>query len=235
MPNSDPAAPLDPAPITPDMMARILEPRVRSNAKNNTKIAKPSASKILKSEAPADEAPESILTPEIAVQMESPSEISAISPRLDEIRELVLALQESHATRDRAFDLLYEELGGYKNDFYLERLKPALRALLFLLDSIEGFERELSDYDGRSDAVLIKLVQANLIHFRDQLTDVLALCELAPIEPDGDQFDPKTQRAVEVVKVEAAQNNTVQRQIRGGWRLGGKMLRAADVVVGRSK
>lgn len=260
----------DPVLLTPDVMARILEPRVRSNAKNNSKFPKTvTTKKVAVSVAGNDSEPEKLsetpsetlneppvetaLTPEAARVMlpETPAptpeatsgaapEISLqtspneVLPALSELRELLLSIQETQENRDRAFDLLYDELSGYKNDFHLERLKPSLRALLFLLDSIEGFERELNDYDGRGDAVLIKLVKANLVHFRDQLTDVLTILELTPIELEDDKFDPKTQRAVEVVPVEAPQNNMVQRQIRGGWRLGGKMLRAADVVVGRS-
>lgn len=264
-PDSDAELPAEVVPLTPDVMARILEPRVRSNAKNNSKIAKVAAAKKMlgldSADAPeiepkiapeieldltpetppaSDRAPQISLAPEAAslpvfppIAAPEPAE-NEVLPALSELRELLLSIQETQENRDRAFDLLYDELSGYKNDFYLERLKPSLRALLFLLDSIEGFERELLDYDGRGDAVLIKLVKANLVHFRDQLVDVLTILELTPIESEDAKFDPKTQRAVEVVPVEAEQNNTVQRQIRGGWRLGGKMLRAADVVVGRS-
>ncbi len=211
----------------PDVMARILEPRVRSNAKNNPRAAKIAAIETLPA-APIPSVPESL--PDALPDAEK----VAISQSLDELREMVASLHETQTTRDRAFDLLYEELSGYKNDFYLERLKPTLRALLFLLDSIEGFEREIDDYDARGAALSSEVVRANLVHFRVQLTDVLTLSEMTPIEPNGDSFDPKTQRAVEVVKVEPDQNNSVQRQIRGGWKLGDKMLRPADVVVGKS-
>lgn len=235
----------------PDVMARILEPRVRSNAKNNPRSAKTSLPKAPAPEAPA-QAPEKVVSPvpgeaikgEILLETatkaaskpgapaETPPEMAA--PTLSELRDLMIALQESDQARERAFDLLYEELNGYKNDFYLERLKPTLRALLFLLDSIEEFEREVASFETRGEAVPTEITKVNLVHFRNQLTDVFTLSDLSPIESKGDKFDPKTQRAVEVVKVDAAQHNTVQRQIRGAWKIGEKMLRAADVVVGRS-
>lgn len=245
------------APITTDAMARILDTRVRSNAKNNAKVVKTgtakTATKTAARPAATDEIPiiiapvpgEAIVAVEIpakdvAHETSPDSQVAAaasgeISRNLSELRELILSIQETQENRDHAFDLLYEELNGYKNDFYLERLKPTLRALLFLLDSIEEFEREVEASDTRGDALSSEAVKANLVHFRDQLTDVLTLSEMTPIEPSGDRFDPKTQRAIEVVKVEPAQNNTVQRQIRGGWKLGATMLRPADVVVGRSQ
>ncbi len=154
------------------------------------------------------------------------------------LTELISGVEEKfeaqNSARDHAFDLLYEEMSGYKNDFFYERLKPTLRSLLFLLDSIEEFEREVEAHDKEGAATPREIIQANLAHFRDQLTDTLLMSEVAPIEAQNEQFDAKTQRAVQVVKVEAEQHNTVQKQIRGGWTLGGKMLRAADVVVGRS-
>lgn len=278
----DASAAVESIPITPDAMARILEPRVRSNAKNNAKAAKGAAPKpspraetvpIIEEAratlpikeiappipAPGDEPPaiSDAKTPDAktpggetpVVTKPSAPVLRAVEPQtvvsgaektevmqnLAELRDLVLALQENQLSRDHAFDLLYEELSGYKNDFYLERLKPTLRALLFLLDSIDGFDREIDGYEERGAELTGELVKANLLHFRDQMTDVLTLCEVTPIEPANDQFNPKIQRAVEVVPVEAGQNNTVQRQIRGGWRLGDKMLRPADVVVGRAE
>lgn len=232
---TDADAAVDSAPAAPDVMARILEPRVRSNAKNNPKTAKSALPKIPAATPTAGSQPRASSAPVTESAEPSNAENAELSQNLLELREMVAALQESHTSRDRAFDLLYEELGGYKNDFYLERLKPSLRALLFLLDSIEGFEQEIAGLEERGEAITGELVKANLIHFRDQLTDVLTLSEMTPIEHGDDKFDPKTQRAVHVVPVEPEHNNTVQRQIRGGWKLGDKMLRPADVVVGRSK
>ncbi len=213
------------APAPPDAVARILEPRVRSNAKNNPKNAPKTT--VPPAVIAAAEAPKTSDAPPLKNAEES-------AEMLREVRDLLLEMQENGQSRDRAFDLLYEELNGYKNDFYLERLKPTLRALLFLLDSIEEFERETESYQARGEAPPGEIVQANLAHFREQLVDVLTISDLSPIAQSDDKFDPKTQRAVEVVPVEATQNNTVQRQVRGGWKLGGKMLRPADVVVGRS-
>lgn len=160
--------------------------------------------------------------------------IEQIAEGMGQLFDLVAAVQEQHASRDKAFDLLYEELADYKNDFFYERLKPLMRSLLFLLDSMEQFDREIKDHEEHGQVLTNAAVKANLDHFRDQLVDSLYLAEMTPIESSSKEFDAKTQRAVEIVKVPAEENNTVQRTIRGGWTLGGNILRPADVVVGKS-
>jgi molecular chaperone GrpE (heat shock protein) len=47
-------------------------------------------------------------------------------------------------------------------------------------------------------------------------------------------FDPKLHKALDVVKVPANQDNTIQRVVRNGWYFRGHVFRAAEVVVGRS-
>ncbi|PQV64749.1 GrpE protein [Abditibacterium utsteinense] len=168
----------------------------------------------------------------------SDGKLENLAANIEHLTELIASVgeqvSEQNSAHDKAFDLLYDEMSGYKNDFFYERLKPTLRALLFLLDSIEEFEREVEAQEQKGAALPGEILKANLAHFRDQLRDVLLMSEMAPIEASDEKFNAKTQRAVQVVTVEAAQNNTVQRQVRGGWTLGGKMLRPADVVVGKS-
>jgi molecular chaperone GrpE (heat shock protein) len=157
-----------------------------------------------------------------------------ISEDLSQIVELIVAAHEQQNARDKAFDLLYKELGDYKNDFFYERLKPVLRALLFMLDSMEQFGREVDQLEGMGEHMSHEMIKANLEHFSDQFIDAMQMVEMMPIEL-GAEFDAKTQRAIEAVPVEADQNGRVQRVIRRGWTLGGKMLRPADVVVGKSR
>jgi molecular chaperone GrpE (heat shock protein) len=190
-----------------ELVAKILEARTKSD-ENPTQNA-PAA-------APSDE------------------KIEQIAEGLGQLFDLVAAVHEQHAARDKAFDLLYEELGDYKNDFFYERLKPIMRSLLFVVDSIEEFSREVEEHEKNGQTVPNATIKANLEHFRDQLVDSLHIAEMAPIERQSDEFDPKTQRAIDVVPVPAAQNNTVQRTIRGGWTMGGQILRPADVVVGKA-
>jgi molecular chaperone GrpE (heat shock protein) len=243
MPNEDNDPPVEPetsAPTSEVLMARILEPRVKTNAKNNFKGAKiPAAAEPkAKTQAVLGQVPsaESVLPESSLPELVSPdsAKLQDVASNIAQIKLALTGLQKQQESRDQAFDLLYDELSGYKNDFYYERLKPTLRLLLFLLDSIEEFEREIDAYEQNGEIVSHEVVKLNLAHFRDQLTDALSLSELAPMENPEELFNPRIQRAVQVVKVEAEQNNTVQRQIRSGWTLGGKIFRPADVVVGKS-
>ena len=228
-PNSTAEAPAESPSTAEALMSRILEPRVKTNAKNNFRSGKIAAPEIQTTEI---QTVENLASDTGLLRVNE--KIGDIAGSIAQIDKSLAALQKQAGTRDQAFDLIYEELSGYKNDFYYERLKPTLRSLLFLLDSIEQFDQEIDTYEHNGEVVSHETVKSNLLHFRDQLTDTFALSELAPLENEGEAFNPKTQRAVQVVKVEADQNNTVQRQIRSGWTLGGKILRPADVVVGKN-
>ena len=252
-----------PVPAPGELASKILQLRAKGDAKNNPKKPKaPTASRPTRIIAPDSKADAAIeKAGETEVKIESVLEIApsvhkksaeshpqdaapsdekleSLAARIENLSELISAAQEQigqqNSARDKAFDALYEEMSDYKNDFFYERLKPTLRALLFLLDSIEEFEREVETRKQSGVAIPGEVLQSNLAHFRDQLVDVFAMSEMAPIEAPDEKFDAKTQRAVQVVRVEAAQNNLVQKQVRGGWTLGGKTLRVADVIVGKS-
>ena len=251
------------APPPEELVNKILALRAKGDAKNNPKKPKapavPRPSRAVVDAPIMEEMAPSTLPREVEKLIEQRGPIAAprleskkvelaldsngkkldeISARVGDLSQQISGVQEhfgeQNVGRDKAFDLLYEELSGYKNDFFYERLKPTLRSLLFLLDSIEEFEREIESQEEKGEAMPGEIIKANLTHFRDQLVDALFMSETAPIEATDDKFNAKTQRAVQVVKVEADKNNTVQRQIRGGWTVGGKILRPADVVVGKS-
>lgn len=157
--------------------------------------------------------------------------IEEIAQGLDQMFDLMVSLHEQEKTRDKMFDALYDELHGYKNDFFYERLKPVLQPLLFLLDSVEQYQHEIS---GNTDLQNLG-VGGNVAHFHDQLMEALHIAQMEPMpQPEG-EFSPKTQRAVQVVEVAPAQHNQVLRVVRGGWLLNKQPIRPADVVVGRSK
>ena len=56
------------------------------------------------------------------------------------------------------------------------------------------------------------------------------------VEPDGEPFDPNTAEAIRVDPVDDdAMNDKITETLRPGYRLGERVLRAAQVAVGRSK
>ena len=67
----------------------------------------------------------------------------------------------------------------------------------------------------------------------DQLQAVLRKAGLEPIPAEGQPFNPDLHEAVSHLPSDTAPSDTVIRQTRAGYRLGGKLLRAAQVVVSR--
>ncbi len=147
-------------------------------------------------------------------------------------------MSDHEKTHEKVFDTLHAELSSYKNDFIYEHLKPVVRPLLFLFDSLEQFEEEITRLEPpaqeeRRQEFSPRLVRENLHYFREQLVEALRICEVTQMDKPEGAFNPKLHKAVEVVPVAADQDNTVQRVVRSGWYLNGQLLRPAEVVVGR--
>lgn len=160
-------------------------------------------------------------------------QLEQIADGIGQLFDLMVAVHEETNARDKAFDALYAELNEYKNDFVYERIKPFLRSLLFVFDSIQEYTDEVSKAHESGEKLATGDVKANIEHIREQLLDTLKMVEVEMIEHEEDVFNPRVQRAVEVVAVDEAQDNKIQRVIRHGWTLGGNNFRPADVVVGR--
>lgn len=164
----------------------------------------------------------------------SASSMNEIRTDIHDIQDMVARLLERGAVEHKVFDSLHAELKDYKNDFFYERLKPILRPLLFLYDSIQQFDDEV-----RSGAAQKgnwpQNVSENMSYFLQQLEEILKICEVTPLENQGDAFDARIHKAIETTPVEPEKHNTVQRVVRGGWNLNGRVLRAAEVVRGVSR
>lgn len=152
---------------------------------------------------------------------------------LVELRRMMLKIVERGSVEQKIFDSLHTELKDYKNDFFYERLKPIVRPLLFLHDSIEQFDDEIAARH-TTDATLQKDVRDNLTYMRNQIVEVLAICEVTPISETRGTFDAAIHKAVETVSVAPAEDNTIQRVLRAGWYLNGTLLRPVEVIRGRA-
>ncbi len=166
-------------------------------------------------------------------------EVARLRQEIELMQQAFVEISEHESNQSKVFDVLHKELGEYKNDFIYEHLKPVIRQLLFLYDSLELFEEEVRPYehtenDERRQTLSASHVRQNVQHFRDQLIEALHICEVTLMEKPEGQFDPKFHKALDVVKVPPEQENTIQRVVRSGWYLRGHIFRVAEVVVGRS-
>jgi len=150
---------------------------------------------------------------------------------------LVESINERESSQEKVFNTLHSELREYKNDFIYEHLKPIVRPLLFLYDSMEQFDTEVADaekvHSGGNGAVSAEQVRQNIQYFKDQLVEALRICEVTPMETPRGQFNPKLHKVIDVVPVRAEQDGTIQRVIRSGWYINQQVLRSAEVIVGK--
>lgn len=151
---------------------------------------------------------------------------------------LVESINERESSQEKVFNTLHSELRDYKNDFIYEHLKPIVRPLLFLYDSMEQFDHEVAEADkhhpsAEARTMPPKLVRQNIQYFKDQLVEALRICEVTPMETPRGQFNPKLHKVIDVVPVKAEQDGTIQRVIRSGWYINQQVLRSAEVIVGK--
>jgi molecular chaperone GrpE (heat shock protein) len=165
----------------------------------------------------------------------------ALLEGMEEMRALIVRMSERDTHNEKAFNTLHAELSDYKKDFIYEHLKPVVRPLLFLYDSLEQFDGEVADHEKPNSGeerrwLSPKMVRENVVFFRDQLVEALRICEVTPMDTPSGRFDAKFHKAVRVIPVETPeQDNTIQSVVRSGWFLNGQLLRPAEVAVGRHR
>ncbi len=180
-----------------------------------------------------------ILSQQIASQTgQIMDEVSSLRSDIELLQQAFVELTDREANQEKVFNVLHNELREYKNDFIYEHLKPVIRPLLFLFDSMEQFEAELQPFaqeKSNSELFSAKTAEENTQFFMDQLIEALRVCEVTLMDRPQGQFDPKLHKAVDVVAVAPELDNTVQRVVRAGWYLRGHLFRPAEVIVGRSQ
>lgn len=168
------------------------------------------------------------------------SEFQHMQSDMQRMYQLVEQVSERETAQEKVFNTLHAELRDYKNDFIYEHLKPVVRPLLFLFDSLEQFDAEIALYERptngerRQTGLSPSLVRENISFFRDQLIEALRICEVTPMESPKGAFNPRMHKVIDVVPVESKQDGMIQRVVRGGWFLNGQLLRSAEVIVGKT-
>lgn len=169
-------------------------------------------------------------------------EIEQLREGMEEMYRVMIDMQERGDAQDKVFNTLHSELQDYKNDFIYEHLKPVVRPLLFLFDHMEQFDNELASQRNvaepeNSERRLLSpvLVRENIAFFREQLVEALRICEVTPMNRAEGEIDVRLHKVIETVAVDKSQHNTIQRTVRSGWYLNGRVFRPAEVIVGVNK
>lgn len=169
----------------------------------------------------------------------SSDELALVQMQLEELTDQIRMVNEREGAMEKVFNTLHSELADYKNDFLYEHLKPVVRPLLFLFDSLEQFDGEVSMAEGtladtaQGGVLSPSIVRENVRYFRDQLVEALRVCEVVIMDPPTGNFTSKLHKAVDIVPVGSEEDGKIVRVVRSGWFLNGQLLRPAEVVVGK--
>lgn len=170
------------------------------------------------------------------------TEIEQLRGGMEEMYRVMTEMQERGDAQDKVFNTLHAELQDYKNDFIYEHMKPVVRPLLFLFDHMEQFENELATQrkpapDSTAERRLLspELMCENISFFREQLVEALRICEVTPMKRPEGEVDSRLHKVVDTVPTDASGHNMIQKVVRSGWYLNGRVFRPAEVTIGLSR
>lgn len=183
---------------------------------------------------PADEAsadPEGFAEADQAPE-DAAADTSEDESETSEPEDPVVAAQRE---RDEYLDALRRKQAEFENfrkrmmrDGAAQRILGHAEVAERMLDVLDDFDRTIQAAGDDVDASFLRGVQ--LVH--DKLAGVLEDFGLTRIEDDGGTFDPNRHEAVQQVEADEDLDEPVVDQVlRPGYELGGRVLRAAMVVV----
>lgn len=150
--------------------------------------------------------------------------LAAIEEKLHSLRELFEQRIQFDEAKDRAFNILYEKMQKSEADYLSSLKKGMILSLLLLHDRMKKAEGELGEKAGAQ----------RIFHLRSELLDILYAEGVEPIETLSEVFDRSRQEALETVPtLDPTKDNTVDRPIREGFLLSGRVLRPQSVIVRR--
>lgn len=182
----------------------------------DTQTTEPKASSHVEPSASAASAGMETTPPSASPNGELP--IDQLQADLEKFRDLALRSQADFENYRKRAAREREDAVRFANFALIERLIPIL----------DNFELGLSAARGSEGAAAI--VQG-MEMVRRQLGDFLAQHGVETIEADGKPFDPNLHEAVSQEASDAVAEGCVIRQIRKGYRLKERLLRASLVVV----
>jgi molecular chaperone GrpE len=169
-------------------------------------------------------------------------------PEVDPEEEVELAREEIIAEREEIIALAAElETARSERDAYLDdmrRMKAEMensrkrmerdRARI-IQSASEGLVRELLPVLDNLDRALAAEgdVREGVRATREQLVSVLAEQGLAPVESDGESFDPMVHEAVMGQPSDEHEEDTVIQTLERGYMLNGRAIRPAKVIVAK--
>lgn len=175
--------------------------------------------------------------PENVIPVESPgpsAELVAIRELNEALMKRLADLQSAfdrevraEATREKVVDRLHAELQEYKQDLLLNTLRPVFIDLIQLHDDIGKLVTSRQGAEGESSRFA-----DDMRGFQQGIEDILYRQGVEPFEHDGEQFDPRRQRAASTIPTDDPSiAKTVASRLRKGFQAGEKLIRPEIISV----
>ena len=200
-----------------------------SNQTNNTNATPPTSGATV----PPAGAPAADLTASAAAE---PAEPLAIPQTLTaaQIEDLTARAAKAEEHWDR-YVRAVAELDNYRKRVARERTELIQQAnerlIRELLPVLDNFEAALTT---AGNAAQLEAFKAGVAMILNQLRQVLAAAGVQEIDATGQPFDPAQHEAVAHQETRAVPEGHVLQQTRKGYRLNGRLLRPASVVVAKA-
>ena len=153
-----------------------------------------------------------------------------LSRRLDSLQTTFDRELRAEATRERVIDRLHAELQEYKQDFLLKVQRPIFIDLIQLHDDIGKMieTRPTADAGPERNQAVRGVIES----IQTAIEDILYRQGVEPFAMEGDEFDPRKQRAVSTqVTDDPTLNKRVASRLRKGFQAGDKLIRPEVVTV----
>ena len=189
-------------------------------AEEEKKVEEAAAAAAAEEEKAADE----------AAKAEEVSEMDALKAKVKELEETVADLKDK-ALREAA------ETENYKKRLRQEKenaVKYANEALIKdLLDPLDNFSRAIEASEKSKD---FDTIRTGVVMVEDQLHSILKNnWGLESYSPEGEDFDPSDMEACMMQEADGIDKEKVMQVFMKGYKLHGKVIRAAKVAVGKPK
>lgn len=157
-----------------------------------------------------------------------------LQTELDSVSDKIEAAKQQAAEANDRFLRLQADWDNYRRRTAQERLDERQRAteklVVDLLPVIDDLERALEHADNLTDPAAQQFVEG-VSAVCNKLISVLDKEGVEVVDPVGEAFDPLSHQAVSQIEDTEAYDETVAQVYQKGYRMGGKDIRSAMVVV----
>jgi molecular chaperone GrpE len=159
-------------------------------------------------------------------EFETATEVSDDTPT-DETAQKLAEAQEKLAYLTAEFENYKRQTTRRIDE---ERVRSKRRVLETIFPAIDNFNLALKHAGTANDVASLKI---GLDYIAMQLEAALTESGLAPIETQGQKFDPSKHDALEEIEVDGAEPGTIVEETQRGYTLDGQVLRPSRVKVAK--